>query len=176
MPGDAEDGKRYRDGGRSNGGRKGPRKDGKPGYSKGPRDGDRKPYKRDGDRKSYSKDGERKSYRKDGDRKPYDKERKPYDKERKLYQKDGGRAERRDARTSEGSLEKRRHPIPQDPQKLLYKGIDLQIQGKSDIAMIMFLHGAVMMSEGCSKNAERIIDDAGKEGRGDLREIGRAHV
>ena len=196
MPGDAEDGKRYRDGGRSNGDRKPYRKDGKPGYSKGPRDGDGKPYKRDGDRKpyrkdgekrpydkdrkpyskdgdrkSYSKDGEKRPYRRDGDRKPYDREKRPYSKDgdRKSFQKDDRRAERREPRPADGNLEKRRHPIPQDPQKLLYKGIDLQIQGKNDIAMIMFLHGAVMMSEGCSKNAERIIDDAGKEGRGDLR-------
>jgi len=184
MPGDAEDGKRYSGGGRSYGGRKGPRKDGKPGYSKGLRDGDRKPYRRDGDRKPYDKerkpypkDGEGKPYRRDGEgkphdreKRPYDKERKPYDRDKKPYQRDGDRrAERGGARPVSGDLEKRKHPIPQDPQKLLYKGIDLQIQGKTDIAMIMFLHGAVMMSEGCSKNAERIIDDAGKEGRGDLR-------
>lgn len=63
----------------------------------------------------------------------------------------------------------RKHPIPQDPAKLLYKGIDMQINGKSDIAMIMFLHGAVMMSEGCVRNAERILDETGRSGYLDLR-------
>jgi hypothetical protein len=53
--------------------------------------------------------------------------------------------------------------IPQDAARLLYRGIDCQIKGNTNLAMIMFLHGSVMMSEGCQNNAERILKEAGKD-------------
>ncbi len=43
--------------------------------------------------------------------------------------------------------------IPSDPQKILFKGIDCQVNGRDDIALILFLHGAVGMSKGCENNA-----------------------
>ncbi len=66
--------------------------------------------------------------------------------------------------------EPRRLPLSQDPSKLLYKGIDCQISGRTDLAMIMFLHGAVLLSEGCEKNADRILKETGKDGASAMRE------
>lgn len=54
--------------------------------------------------------------------------------------------------------------LPQDASKLLYRGIDCQINGNDNMAMIMFLHGSVMMSEGCENNAKRILKNLGKNG------------
>ena len=54
--------------------------------------------------------------------------------------------------------------LPQDASKLLYRGIDCQINGNDNMAMIMFLHGSVMMSEGCENNARRILKNLGKAG------------
>lgn len=47
--------------------------------------------------------------------------------------------------------------IPSDPQKMLFKGIDCQVNGRDDLALILFLHGAVAMSKGCENNAITIM-------------------
>jgi len=52
--------------------------------------------------------------------------------------------------------------LPQDASRLLYRGIDCQVKGDINTAMIMFLHGSVMMSEGCENNADRILGEIGK--------------
>ena len=76
----------------------------------------------------------------------------------------GERVERR-----EEQPETRRLILPSDASRLLYRGIDCQINGNNNLAMIMFLHGSVMMSEGCENNAERILKDIRKDSWGPMR-------
>ena len=59
--------------------------------------------------------------------------------------------------------------IPDDPQKILFKGVDLQTKGDDVRAMIMFLHGSVLMSKGCENNDLRILDKKGKENLSEFR-------
>ena len=75
--------------------------------------------------------------------------------------RNGNRGERREFRPREPS--KPRSMISDDPQKLLFKGVDLQAKGNDDRAMIMFLHGSVLMSKGCENNALRILDSHKEE-------------
>ena len=58
--------------------------------------------------------------------------------------------------------EPRKLLLPTDASRLLYRGIDCQINGNNNLAMIMFLHGSVLMSEGCENNAARILKEVGK--------------
>ena len=86
-----------------------------------------------------------------------------------------GRPARRDSyrkdddRRSDEPQEQRKILLPQDASRLLYRGIDCQVNGNDDLAMIMFLHGSVMMSEGCENNADRILKNVGREGRAPMR-------
>ncbi len=89
----------------------------------------------------------------------------------------GGRPDRRDSRDRKPRSEYKDRPqaekqdvqetrkllLPQDASRLLYRGIDCQINGNNNLAMIMFLHGSVMMSEGCENNAVRILKEIGKD-------------
>lgn len=59
--------------------------------------------------------------------------------------------------------------LPQDASRLLYRGIDCQVNGNNELAMVMFLHGSVMMSEGCENNADRILAGVGKGGYAAMR-------
>ena len=65
--------------------------------------------------------------------------------------------------------EKPRTFIPDDPQKLLFKGVDLQSKGNDEKALVMFLHGSVLMSKGCENNASKIISSLGEEELSDMR-------
>ncbi len=65
--------------------------------------------------------------------------------------------------------EERKILLPQDASRLLYRGIDCQVNGNNALAMVMFLHGSVMLSEGCENNALRLLKEAGKDGYADLR-------
>ena len=65
--------------------------------------------------------------------------------------------------------EPRRILLPTDASRLLYRGIDCQINGNDNLAMIMFLHGSVLMSEGCENNALRMLKGIGKNGFSALR-------
>ena len=47
--------------------------------------------------------------------------------------------------------------IPSDPQKMLFKGIDCEVNGRKDLAMVLYLHGAAAGSGGCEENAEKIL-------------------
>ena len=79
----------------------------------------------------------------------------------------------RDDSPSEEPQETRRLILPQDASRLLYKGIDYLEKGDTNVAMVMFLHGSVMMSEGCENNADRILKGVGKSGYQAMRtEIG----
>ena len=60
--------------------------------------------------------------------------------------------------------EEKRFKLPSDPQKLLFRGVDCQANGKDDLAMIMYLHGAVLMSKGCENNALSMLRNIGKDG------------
>lgn len=60
--------------------------------------------------------------------------------------------------------------ISSDPQKLLFRGVDLQAKGNGDAAMVMFLHGSALMSKGCENNALRLLEMTGSDGLGHLRE------
>ncbi len=156
----------------------------RPRYDKGKKDG--RPYgKRDsgkgsgtdrkgGDRRSYGKGprNDRKgpnSDRKGGRGRPSDRKGgKPYDKKNdrgRPYNKD-----RNEDRSKEKAVEVeqevpdyRNLRLPTDASRLLYKGIDCQINGNNNLAVIMFVNGSVMMSEGCENNALRILREIGKE-------------
>ncbi len=138
-----------------------------------PRDGEYKPRDRDDrprrdfkprDRDNRSRDGEyrprdRDDRRRD-DRGPRsrdgDRDRRPRDKD----DRGRGRYDRDDRRDSPVE-EPRQMRIPSDPQKILFRGIDLEVKGKKDQAMTMFLHGAVKLSKGCENNILRMLRDAG---------------
>lgn len=47
--------------------------------------------------------------------------------------------------------------IPSDPEKILFKGIDLEENGRADLALIMYIHGASKLSKGCESNVLRIL-------------------
>ncbi len=52
--------------------------------------------------------------------------------------------------------------IPSSPQKILFKGVDCEVNGKPDLAMVLYLHGAVAMSKGCESNAEKMLREMGR--------------
>ena len=123
-------------------------------YGDGPRDhGDRKPYgdKPRGDRRDRKPYGDKRQDRRSDDRRGgYQK--KPYDRrERDFKPRDEAPKE------SEEPLTIGKLTIPSDPQKILFKGIDCEQNGRTDLALILYLHGAVAMSGGCEKNAVRML-------------------
>ena len=103
------------------------------------------PRRDDNRRESRHRDGERKGFR----------------------HRDGPR--RNDRPPRERAPEKPKMYIPDDPRKLLFKGADLQAKGDNDKAMIMFLHGSVLMSKGCENSAVKILESIGKEGFPELK-------
>ena len=125
----------------------------KDGFSRdGPRNG-RPNAHRDGGR------GERKNF--GGDRRGPRPDRKPG------FRKDDGRREHRPR--LERAPAKPKAPISNDPQKLLFRGVDLQAKGYNDKAMVMFLHGSVLMSKGCENNAIKILESIGREAFAEMR-------
>ena len=162
---------------------RGPRKDGKD-LGKKPygkprehrsREGDRERGPRR-DRKDFDKDRkkgfEKKPYRKSGDRgRPEgrgDRPRRSFDDRRGDRPRREG-FERKDRESREEPQEQRKLLLPQDASRLLYRGIDCLENDNTDLAIIMFLHGSVMMSEGCENNADRILKETGKANFQDLR-------
>lgn len=66
--------------------------------------------------------------------------------------------------------------IPASPEKILFKGIDCEVNGKKDLALTLYLHGAARLSGGCESNAERMLRDIGREGLPAIRErVQREH-
>ena len=53
--------------------------------------------------------------------------------------------------------------IPSTPEKILFKGIDCEVNGRSDLAMYLYLHGAMQLSGGCESNALRMLREMGKK-------------
>ncbi len=145
------------------------------------RDGERKPFnhdRRDGDRPRYnrrdSRDGERKSFRpRDGKRKSFSRggDRPRFD-NRRNNESESNNSEEYTERKQEESRPRddRKIRYPSDPQKLLFRGVDYQANGRNDLALIMYLHGAVLMSKGCENNASIMLRDLGKENFTDKRE------
>ena len=71
--------------------------------------------------------------------------------------------ERRDTPSRETAEPSDKLTIPSDPQKILFKGIDCEVNGRTDLAMVLYLNGAVGMSKGCESNALRMIKEASEE-------------
>ncbi len=53
--------------------------------------------------------------------------------------------------------------IPSTPQKILFKGVDCEVNGRRDLAMYLYLHGAVQLSGGCENNALRMLREMGAD-------------
>ncbi len=60
-------------------------------------------------------------------------------------------------------VEEQKLTIPSTPQKVLFKGIDCETNGRSDLAMVLYLNGAVMLSGGCENNALRMLRNMGSK-------------
>ena len=137
----------------------GPRRDG---FSKGPRgNGDKRPEDKRGQFKRDSRG--RNAPRRDGNR-----DFKRRDDGKKEFRHRGGDS-RKGPRPPRERPERPKMYIPDDPQKLLFKGADYQAKDDIDKAMIMFLHGSVLMSKGCENSAIKILGSIGKDGFADLR-------
>ncbi|MBR2255169.1 MAG: hypothetical protein IJ856_05085, partial [Candidatus Methanomethylophilaceae archaeon] len=118
-------------------------------------------------RRDYSSRDDR-GYRDRGDRseRSYDRRSGGYpDRERNGgYSRDRGDGDRYREREDEKprgrvTVDDSNFRLPRDPSKMLYNGIDCQENGDLRTAMILYLHGSVLMSGGCAKNAARIIHD-----------------
>ncbi len=64
----------------------------------------------------------------------------------------------------------RKLSIPSTAQKILFKGVDFEENGKTDTALALYLHGIVLLSGGCEKNALRILRNAGRDEFDNVRE------
>ncbi len=151
----------------------------------GPRDndrngGDRPQYRRDdgerrprgsfdkgrgGDRKPYgNRDGGRGRGPRDGDRRPRYEDRGDRPRYRDNDRRDG---ERRDDAPQEPVEPKL--TIPSTPEKILFKGIDCEVNGRTDLAMVLYLNGAAQLSKGCESNMQRMLREAGSKEFGTIR-------
>ena len=53
--------------------------------------------------------------------------------------------------------------IPSTPEKILFKGIDCEVNGRNDLALRLYLHGAAKLSGGCESNAARMLREMGRD-------------
>lgn len=53
--------------------------------------------------------------------------------------------------------------IPSTPEKILFKGIDCEVNGRKDLALTLYLHGAARLSGGCETNAQRMLREMGRK-------------
>ena len=184
-----KEGRGYGDG-RNGGGSDRPRDDRKEGYkSKNGggyrRDGGRRPYRPRDDRPRREGDSERGYRDRRDDRNGHGSDRSHDGRKEGYRSRSGGdrrgddrgygrrddrgsrdrdaRCERRDAPSRETPEPSDRLTIPSDPQKILFKGIDCEVNGRTDLAMVLYLNGAVGMSKGCESNALRMIGEASDE-------------
>lgn len=189
----------YRGGDRGGSDRKGGKPYGSGGGHGKPRGGDRgdRPYRpKDGQGEHRGRSGDRRDgpkgdrpYRPRDDRRGSDGYRgKPHG-DRPYRPKDGqgehrgkprdgnqyGRRDRpegRHERPREDGGEERREPrltIPSTPEKILFKGIDCEVNGKAGLAMKLYLHGAAKLSGGCESNAQRMLREMGAGEFGSVR-------
>ncbi|MBQ8644689.1 MAG: hypothetical protein IJ469_08570, partial [Candidatus Methanomethylophilaceae archaeon] len=141
-------------------------------------DGGRRPYgekrdfkPRDGDRRS--RDGVyRSNDRRDGGRGRDNRSggRRPYGDRKEFKPRDGDRPRESREEAPQAVPEEPRFSVPSTPQRILFKGVDCEVNGKTDFAMALYLHGAVQMSGGCESNALRMLRDMGPSGFDDMRE------
>ena len=147
------------------------------------RDGGRNSYgNRGNDREQrHDRDGGYKPRRDDGERSEGGYRKREYNSDRRSSYKprdDRGSSgyRPRDNRSREGGYRKKEYrpreefsdetpsmeklTIPSDPQKILFKGIDCEVNGRTDLAMILYLNGAVRMSKGCESNALKMLRNA----------------
>lgn len=54
-----------------------------------------------------------------------------------------------------------RFTIPSTPERMLFKGIDCEVNGRRDLALVLYLHGAARLSGGCENNAVRLLREMG---------------
>ncbi len=142
----------------------GSRRDGDRDYRPRDRD-DRRSYdrsRRNDDRGYRPRDRDDRGGRRYDDRKP----REHNDERRGGFDRRGPRDDRRDYKpryNDESSREQEESgpKIPNDPQKILFKGIDCEVKGKTDLAMTFYLHGAIKMSKGCENNALTMLRNMG---------------
>lgn len=141
-----------------------------------PKDGERKPYGEKRDFKPRDGDRERKPYGEKRDFKPRDRDFKPRDRDFKPRDRD--REYRPREFTDSEAPQEQEAPvvkdtkvtIPSTAQKVLFKGVDYEANGKTDMALILYLHGTVMLSGGCEKNAIRMLRDAGSDEFDNIKE------
>ena len=151
-----------------------------------PRDGkkrDFKPRDGDGEKKEYRPreggDRERREFRpRDGDRgnrdfRPRNGDRPRNDRrggpgrnggKRDFKPRDGDRREfrpREERSEEQRPMQEQKLTIPSTPQRILFKGVDCEVNGRADLAMVLYLHGAVMMSKGCENNALKMLREMG---------------
>lgn len=68
----------------------------------------------------------------------------------------------REERTEEPKpMQEQKLTIPSTPQRILFKGVDCEVNGRTDLAMVLYLHGAVMHSKGCENNAVKMLRTMG---------------
>lgn len=163
-------------------GRDGPR-DPRPDRDSGDRQGDgrlreRREWHGDGDRPSRDDRG-RRGDRPGDDHRRYDGPKRRYG-DRDARRDRSGRSDRRDRPRDRGDAPKARDAgseppsqaggghdqeqvltIPSTPQKILFKGVDCEVNGRKDLAMVLYLHGAARLSGGCESNMLRILREAG---------------
>ena len=59
--------------------------------------------------------------------------------------------------------------VPSTPQRILFKGVDCEVNGRKDLAMYLYLQGAARMSRGCESNALRMLREMGSGEFGSMR-------
>ena len=143
--------------------------------------GDRRSHRDDRNRRGPGRD--RKDFRRDdrrgGDRRPReDRERRPRDGKRTGNGRRDGRhgngkspdrRPRDDRKPREAPAQKPQVSeeinltVPSTPQRILFKGVDCEVNGRKDLAMYLYLQGASRMSRGCENNALRMLREMGAQ-------------
>lgn len=142
-----------------------PRRDSRPRYEDRPprRDGDGKGYRdrprRDDQNRGGRRDSSRSGY---GDRGSRDRDSRP-----RRYEDRPPRDEQSPERIDKPQEQKL--TVPSTPERILFKGIDCEVNGRNDLAIALYLHGAMMDSGGCESNALRMLRDMGKGEFGSAR-------
>ncbi|MCQ2078897.1 MAG: hypothetical protein MJZ38_02420 [archaeon] len=76
--------------------------------------------------------------------------------------RDGGYRPR-DDRRSRDEEERPRLTIPDDVVKILHKGVDCEVNGRTDLAQILYLHGAARLNGGSENNLLRMLREVDSE-------------
>ena len=149
------------------------------GRGRGQHGGDRRKPHGGNDRRGSGRDGKdfRKGDRRSGDRRPRDdRDHRPRDGRgagngrrdgRRGDRKGSDRRPRDDRKPREAPAQKPQASeefnltVPSTPQRILFKGVDCEVNGRKDLAMYLYLQGASRMSRGCENNALRMLREMG---------------